>query len=236
MALSHRQKLAIIPVLLYWPVIFILAHIPLNGLGFEIQVSDKTLHYLAYLILVFLLWFAVDPFNKVNWRKAAVWWVLLVIVWYGVVDEWLQGYVGRNPDVRDFFADLAGALTALFLLTIFPFWPVSLILTSATIFVLTNFMNANLADQLPLINAAFHFFAYGLFTLLWTQYVCQLLPVKPPQSNWLIAAIVLPISFLLAVEVFSAVAADGFRFLDTIISLFAIVSVIAVIHLKALSH
>lgn len=235
MALLNRQKLTIIPVLFYWPAIFILAHIPLPPIVFEnVPASDKTLHYLGYLVLVFLLWFAISPLKKANWRRASVWWVLLVVVWYGVVDEWLQGYTGRNPDVMDFLADLAGTLTGLILLSIFPFWPAYLVLTAAVIFVLTNLMQAGLADQLPVINAAFRLFAYALFSLLWVQYMHHLLPVRAPQPKWLIGTLALPIVFLLSVELFSMVAGNGFRPTDVIISLIAITATVGTISLMAL--
>ncbi|MBL7152967.1 MAG: VanZ family protein [Phycisphaerae bacterium] len=32
---------------------------------------------------------------------------------YGIIDELLQGYVGRSPDVMDLAADLAGVLAVL---------------------------------------------------------------------------------------------------------------------------
>jgi len=235
MTLSLRQKLAIVPLLLYWPAIFIATHIPkapawLSRLG----TSDKTLHFFAYLVLVFMLWFAISPGKKVNWRRAAVWWVLLVMVWYGVVDEWLQGYVGRSPDTRDFLADMAGVLTSLILLTVFPAWPVSLALTAATIVIATNVIRANTAEQLPVINAVFHLFGYGLFTLLWTRYIRHFLPVRPPQLRWLTGAFVLPAALLAAVELFCGIAGNDFRFSSIIISAAAITAVIAANYLPAL--
>lgn len=234
MALSVRQKVTIILLLFYWPSIFILAHIPMPQLALGIQVSDKCLHCLAYLVLVFLLWFAISPNKKVNWRKATAWWVLLVVVWYGVFDEWLQGYVGRNADVMDFFADLAGALTGLILLSAFPFWPASLALTGAVIFILTNFMRANLTDLLPVTTAVLHLLAYALFSLLWTRYIHHCLPIKPPQPKWLIGALALPIGLLSAVELFSAVLGGGFSLLHAIISAVGIATVVITICLIAL--
>jgi len=192
MVLSRRQKLTIISLLVYWPGVFILAHIPIPQLVYKAQVSDKSLHFLAYLVLVFLLWFAISPDKKVNWRKATVWWVLFVVVWYGVVDELLQGYVGRNCDVTDFFADLAGTLAGLILFSFFTFWPVLLVVMGTTIFALTNLTRANLAELLPITNAMFHLFAYGFFTMLWLQYIHLFLPMKAPKPKWMIAALALP--------------------------------------------
>jgi len=238
MALLRRQKLTVIPLLLYWPAIFILTHIsPVSVPCWVVRmpVSDKSLHYFAYLVLVVLLWLAVSPGRKVNWRRATAWWVLFVVVWYGVFDEWLQSYVGRNPDVRDFLANLTGTLTGLILLSIFPFWAVSLALTGAVIFALTNLLlQTNLAEQLPVANAAFHLFAYAFFSLLWTQYMRHLLPIKAPEPKWLIGALALPMGFLLAVELFSAVAGNDFRMWDAITSAVGIVAVVAAIFLTAL--
>jgi VanZ family protein len=234
MALSHRQKLTIISLLVYWPGIFILAHIPIPQLIYKAQVSDKSLHFLAYLILTFLFWFAISPNKKVNWRKAAVWWVLFVVVWYGVFDEWSQYYVGRDPDVMDFFADLGGTLTGLIMLTIFPFWSASLVVTGAIIFVLTNFIQANTVVPPPAINAAFHLFAYGFFTMLWIRYIYLFLPMKAPKPKWMITALALPIGFLLTVKLFSVIFGKDFGVQDVIISVAGITAVIATIHLTAL--
>jgi VanZ family protein len=148
MALSRRQKLVLAALLLYWPAIFIGTHIPqFPQWAGQIPVSDKVLHFVAYLFLSFLLWFAVNPDKKVHWRKPAAWIILFAVVWYGVIDEWLQMYVGRNADVRDFFADLAGAITGLLILTFVNFWPASLVIAGGGIFAMTNFLRAHPMTQ-----------------------------------------------------------------------------------------
>jgi len=234
MILFNRQRLTIIPLLLYWPTIFILTHISIPPLsGVEIRTSDKTLHYFAYLILVFLIWLAISPGKKVNWRRAAVWWILLAVVWYGVADEWLQGYVGRNPDVRDFLADLAGVITGLILLSIFPFWPVSLVLTGSAIFVLTNFMKVNSVDEWLLLNLAFHLSAYILFSLLWLQYMNYLGLIKAPRFGWVIGAFALPGGFLATIELFSVITGNDFRPVEVIVALGGITIVVVANFLAA---
>jgi VanZ family protein len=234
MVLSRRQKLTVISLLFYWPGVFILAHIPIPQVVYKAQVFDKSLHFLAYLVLIFLLWFAISPNKKVNWRKAAVWWVLFVVVWYGVVDEWLQSYVGRTCDIMDFFADLAGALAGLILFSFFTFWPVLLVVMGTTIITLTDFTRANLADLVPVTNAMFHLFAYGFFTMLWLQYIHLFLPMKAPKPKWMIAALALPIGFLLTVKLFSVIFGKDFVVQDVIISTVGIITVVATIYLIAL--
>ena len=236
MAVSRRQKLIIISLLIYWPAIFVLAHIPIPQLVREAGVSDKSLHFIAYLVLVFLLWFAVGPDRKVNWRRAAAWWVLLVTVWYGVIDELLQGVVaGRNCDAMDFFADLAGVTTGLILFTFLTFWPAFLVVTGITIFALTNLTRTSLADLLPpAANVAFYLFAYGFFAMLWIQNMHLFLLLKAPKPKWLIPASAVPIGFLLAVKLFSIISGRGFRLHDVIIAAVGIAAVVVTIYLFGL--
>jgi len=234
MVVSRRQKLTLILLLIYWPGVFILTHISIPGLVRKAQVSDKNLHFLAYLILTFLLWFAISPYKKVNWRKAAAWLVLLVVVWYGVVDEVLQSYVGRSCDAMDFLADLAGTLTGLILFSFFNFWPVFLIVTGINIFALTNLARANLAELVPITNAMFHLFAYAFFTMLWLHCIHLFLPMKAPKLKWIITALLPPVCFLLIVKSFSVILGKELDTKDMIVAVAGIIGVVVAIYLNAL--
>ena len=217
MTLSLRQKLIIISLLLYWPAIFVLAHIPIPQLVYKAQVSDKTLHLITYLILVFLLWFAVSPDKKVNWGKATVWWVLLITAGYGGVDELLQGCVGRSCDIRDFLANLVGVTGGLILFSFLTFQPALLTVTGITIFCLTNLARANLTELVPVTNAMFHLLAYAVFTILWIRQIHPLLS-KTSKLKRLIIALAVPISLLLVVKLFSVISGRYFTIFDVIIS------------------
>lgn len=232
MAVSYRQKLIVVSLLFYWPALFVLAHIPIPPLVRRAGVSDKTLHFIAYLLLVFLLWFAINPDRKVNWRKAAAWWVLLVMVIYGIIDELLQGVVvGRSCDAMDFFADLAGVLAGLIIFAFFTFWPAFLIVTGITIFAITNLTRVNLADLLPVTYVAFHLFAYGFFAVLWIQNMNLFPPIKAPKLKWLIVASALPVGFLVAVKLFSIISGRDFRLWNFIIAVIGIAAVVTTIYL-----
>jgi hypothetical protein len=156
-----------------------------------------------------------------------------MVVWYGVIDEWLQGYVGRNPDVRDFLADLAGTFTGLILLSIFPFWPLSLAITGSAVFILSNFMQEGITDQIPGIDVLFHLFAYSLFSAVWLRYMSELLPVRAPQASWVIGSLVLPTGLLLTVKLFSVAAGNGIGLTGLLASLAGIITVIGTVFLKA---
>lgn len=203
MIVSLRHKLTLILLFIYWPVIFTLSHIPVPGLVREAGVSDKTLHFLVYLLLTFLFWFAVSPERKVNYRRVSLWWVFLVMAGYAIIDEVLQGYVGRNADMLDFVADVAGILAGLIMLTIFSFWPALLIVTGASIFLLSNVSKVSPADLLPVANAVFHLAGYSIFTLLWIVNMQAFLSNKTSRVKWVISAAAVPMCFLLFVKFFS---------------------------------
>jgi VanZ family protein len=237
MALSRRKKLSIVALAFYWPALFILAHIPIPHVVREAEVSDKTLHFLAYLILVFLFWSAVASTEKVDWRRATAWWVFLVIVLYGAIDELLQNYgVGRSCDIRDLFADVAAVITGLILLSVLTFWPALLVLTGTAIFSLTNLARANLADLLPVTNTMFHVLAYAFFTMLWLQNLRLWHQPKVLKSTWIVPALSLPFGFLLAVKLFSAILGKDFIIRDVVISAAATAVVIAVYLFVVLSR
>jgi VanZ family protein len=231
---SLRQKLTILALVLYWPALFIGAHIPIPTFVRAAQVSDKSLHFAAYLVLAFLLWFSIVPSRKADWRKATVWWAVLVVILYGLADELLQALVGRSCDIMDFAADLAGALAGFVLFTFLAFWPALLVVTGITIFLLTNLARTNVADLLPITSVIYYLLAYGLFTILWIQHMRLSLSLRAPQLKWLIGALVLPVAFLSTVKLFSVILGKNFAIWGVVLSAVGIAAVVATVFLTAL--
>ncbi|NQV36088.1 MAG: VanZ family protein [Phycisphaeraceae bacterium] len=160
-----RKKLTLISVIIYWPAIFFLTHTPLPKVVHQANLSDKHLHFMVYFILVFLLWGAIKPYSKVTWSKPTVWIILAVTVWYGVMDEWLQGFVhGRTADVHDFWADLAGTLTSLAILSILSFWPALITMSAMAVFVCVNSAKADITQLLPFTSTWLNPLIFSCFT------------------------------------------------------------------------
>lgn len=97
----------------YWGLLFVATHIPKIPENLEPGVSDKWMHYAAYGGLAFLLAFSVSHAKggsgRLTWRLAGC--VMIICAVYGVVDELLQGLVSRQPDLRDWVADVLGSAT-----------------------------------------------------------------------------------------------------------------------------
>ena len=101
MKLLRRHKTVLLVLGIYWPLIFWLTHIPVPAIARQSGMSDKTMHVLAYFALTFLVWFAVSPYHKARPSKLKPWLVLIGILCYGIIDEYLQGRVGRSMDYVD---------------------------------------------------------------------------------------------------------------------------------------
>ena len=223
-----RKKLTIITLIIYWVFLAIVSHIPIQELVYQARVSDKNLHLVAYLVLTFLLWFAVKPDQKVNWRKITVWWVILIIAVYAVMDEVIQGVVGRNCDMMDFIADMAGALAGLILFSILNFWPAFLCVNAITILLITNVARANVAELMPVINLTFHLASYALFTAVWIQCINLFWKLKAKSIRKCLAALAAPLALLITVKSYSMVSGRFFTKRDIIVAVTAIVAVVAV--------
>jgi hypothetical protein len=184
------------------------------------------LHLGAYLILVFLLWFAVSPDEKVNWNEAAVWWVLLIAAVYGGLDEILQSFVGRHCDVKDFFTDLTSVTGGLILFSFLKFQPALLAVTGIIIFLLANLARANLTKLVPVTNTMFNLLGYATFAIMW---IWQIHPQasKTSRPKQLIIALMLPIGLLLVVRLFSIILGRYFTLFDVLISIAGIAVVAA---------
>jgi len=209
--MNRRQKLTLIALLLYWPAIFVLSHIPIPKLVYEAQISDKAIHFVVYLILVFLLWFIVSPTEKVNWRKPSVWCVLVAMVAYSIVDEILQSYVGRNCDVTDVLANVSAVIVGAVLFMFLSFWPALLVVTSICIFLLTNLARVDPMELLPVTSLLFYLSAYGVLCLLWIRHISSYFALKAGRLKWLPIALSMPVGLLISVELFSTIIGRGFR-------------------------
>lgn len=231
MALSRQRKITIVLLALYWPTLFVFAHIPIPQAVREADVSDKTLHFLAYLVLVYLLWFAVRGDQKVSWRGIGPWCVLAALAVYGVLDEWSQSFVaGRSCDIRDLFADMTGTLAGLILFSVFTFWPAGFCVVAIVIFGLTDVTSANLGDLMPVTSGMFHLFAYATLTILWVQHVRHSrlgVRLHKTRTGRLLVILGGPLALLLLVKSFSMVFDTAFGVRDMLISAGGIGVVIA---------
>jgi len=225
-----KNKKLIITVLLavYWIGIFILTHIPIPKVVYKAEVSDKTLHFVAYLIFTFLFWAALSPNKKINWHKKTIWWVIPVLITYGAIDEWLQQYVGRSTDLTDFFANMKGVATGIILLSFMEFMSCFIIVTGISILAITTLAKENLGELMPKFYSVFHLLSYGLFAQLWMLKLKQYRDkINLAKLKWIIIAYAFPLVFLAVVILTAKLIGRYFELINMIIAFAAISAITA---------
>lgn len=231
MPLKRRHKYILLALGIYWPLLFWLTHIPVPDIARQSGMSDKTMHILAYMVLVFFVWLAIKPYEKVKWNQAAVWAVLAAVVLYGVADELIQARVGRSGDVGDFLADLTGAVVGLGILSILSFWPALLSLSVIFIFMASN--KSNLLALFPQyhFDTVFHFTAYTALTLIWIQHLYRR-GQKRRSAGRLLTAVAFPLGLLFFVKIAGAAMYDKeIWWLDMATAVFGIAAAVLVSYL-----
>jgi hypothetical protein len=212
MTFTRRRKFVLAALLVYWPFIFFLTHIPqlpgwVNLLSWtgEVGLGDKTPHFLVYLGLVFLWWFTFYPYERVNWFGIGVYVSILALAVYGALDEWLQGFVHRSPDVHDFAADMAGVLTGLVLLTCLDFWLAAVVVAAAVLFASLNVMAADIVSFSLAGSTAFFLLGYAALTICWVNHLAQRFSLRPGDRMWLSSAAFVPLATLTVTHGYAAI-------------------------------
>ena len=215
-----KKRLTLLPLLIYWPLLFVLTHIPLPDESINIESSDFSLHFTAFIILAFVLWRALSDSRKVNFCKSKVWWALGILVIYAIVDEWLQGFVNRTPDLNDFFGDIAGAALGFLILSVLPFWAASGLLAAAIIFVLRIYHLVEIPGFMP----GLWFICYSILTLICLNFFKSTKLASKIGGNWIAHGIISAVVFLICVEIASALTKGGLSLTESAASLAGIVT------------
>lgn len=112
-------RLGVIALALFWCILFLGTHWP-AGLHIVPSVGDKAKHFSGFFLLALMLCYVTgtgDSGFKSNWGFAKILRfakIMGVMVAYACFDEYTQRFSpGRTPDVMDFVADVAGALSAI---------------------------------------------------------------------------------------------------------------------------
>jgi len=222
--MTRRQKTTIVVLTIHWIALVIFTHIPIPQVVYQAGVSDKWLHFLAYLNLVFLVWFSIRPDDKVRWREKAGWLVFLAVVVYGGIDELTQPYFGRTKDLMDFLANAEGEATGLVIFTFLTFWPSLLAVWAISIFGVATLISADPSKVAPILDTVYHIFAYSGFTLIWAQLINLYFQPKTIIGQ-LLLTIGAPVGLLLFVKASSMLMGRYFTTMEMLYSAGAILAV-----------
>jgi VanZ family protein len=117
------RRAVLFGTILFWVALFCGTHVPGPKLP-KLRISDKTIHFTGYFLLASGLFWALR-LMKPGWREIAAT-VLGICLLYGAVDEWTQAlpFIRRTCDLADWFADAAGAGTAVVAMSWLAWWTI----------------------------------------------------------------------------------------------------------------
>ncbi len=96
----------------YWIALFLATHLRVPRIiQDEVSAFDKGIHGAAYFVLAELLVLSNGWPYRLPARRLML--LTVVVVGYAALDEWLQTFVGRFGDVRDWVSDSIGGICAL---------------------------------------------------------------------------------------------------------------------------
>ncbi len=115
MAVARIAMWIRIGLVAYWLTLFTSTHYPTVYVPVKVSNTDKVLHFAAFGVLAFLFWHWLATRARPLTAKS-VWIALAVLIPYAAIDEFTQRFVGRDSNVADWVANVAGitfVLTAL---------------------------------------------------------------------------------------------------------------------------
>jgi hypothetical protein len=176
---SKEKKFFIAVLVFYWLSLIVATHIPVpmwvRGMG----VSDKTMHFAAYMVLTILVWLASSFDIKVKWNKLRPWLVLIFILFYGIADELSQHFIaGRSTDILDLTSDMIGAAAALIVLTFITGYHATMLLIAMGPIFLPAIVKTKIIKQDSLIEFVVYILAFAAISVAWIIYLDLILKIK----------------------------------------------------------
>jgi hypothetical protein len=171
MKTTREQKFFITILIFYWLGIFAATHIPIPDWIRKMGVSDKTMHFVAYMTLALLLWFGTSFEKKADWKKLRPWLLSVIVLLYGAADELLQHFMKRSTDIKDFAANVLGIAVAMAIVTVLPACHAVMILVTVCPLFVPAIVRSQLIIQGSIPEAVAYMAGFAGVTAAWIKYL-----------------------------------------------------------------
>jgi VanZ family protein len=118
---ENRIKVLVIPLIVYWILLFIGTTLPSAKYADFFEISDKIKHFSAYSILAILL--GLNLYFQEKWKSLSLFhlnYTFIICGIYGILDELHQLFVpNRSAEVLDWVADILGTILGIILVRFF---------------------------------------------------------------------------------------------------------------------
>ncbi|MDD5134286.1 MAG: VanZ family protein [Phycisphaerae bacterium] len=196
----RAQKLFLYILVFYWLSLLVATHIPVPIWVGKMEVSDKAMHFVAYMVLAFLMWFGTSFEKKADWRTLRPWLLTTIILVYGIADEFLQQFVNRSATLEDFTADVLGAAAAMFFVTVLPSRHAVMIPVTVCPVFIPSLVMSNLIPQNSIFEAGAYLAGFAAVTIIWIIYLSAVWGLKLKQVRLLPIFLLPPMGSILIVK------------------------------------
>jgi VanZ family protein len=204
MALNKERKLLTIVLIFYWVAIFFATHIPVPDWTRKMGVSDKIMHFAAYLVLMLLLWLSINFEKKANWKKIQTWLLMGIVAVYAVLDECSQYLIGgRSADFHDVIANLLGVGGAMIAVTILTGRHTAMIPFAICPIFLPALVRSKLIPQGTIIEAGIYAVVFAIITIAWIRYISFVYKFDIKQIKYVPIFLVGPAAILAVVKIYA---------------------------------
>lgn len=200
---TREQKFFTFILIFYWLGIFVATHIPVPGWTGKMGISDKTMHFAAYMTLALLLWFSTSFEKKADWKKLRPWLLSAIVLIYGLVDELLQHFIRRSADPEDFAANTLGLATAMVLVTVLPACHAAMILITVCPFFLPALVKSQLLKPDSILEATVYLAGFAGVTFAWIKYLSSIFYVNSRRAKFLPVFFAPPAATVAAVKLYA---------------------------------
>jgi hypothetical protein len=210
MKTTRKQKTFTIILIFYWLGIFTATHIPIPGWTRRMGVSDKTMHFVAYMTLALLLWFGTSFEKKADWRKLRAWLLSAIVLFYGAADELLQHFMKRSADIKDFAANVLGLATAMAMVTVLPARHAVMILVTVCPIFLPAIVRSQLIPQNSIFEIAAYIGGFVIITAAWIKYLSSVFGLNFKNNKLLPVFFVPPAGTVIIVKFYASLTDKPF--------------------------
>jgi hypothetical protein len=229
--MTRERKFFITILIFYWLGIFAATHIPIPGWTRKMGVSDKTMHFVAYMVLTLLLWLGTSFEIKADWKKLRPWLLSTIVLLYGVADELLQHFTKRSADIRDFAADVFGLAAAMAIVTVLPACHATMILITVCPLFLPAIVRSQLIIQGSIPEAVAYMTVFAVITIAWIKYLSSVLALNFRKNKLLAVFFAPPAGTIIIVKLYAQLTDKPF---GTTALLSAFISIILTLFIRRL--
>jgi len=223
MKMTREKKFFIAVLIFYWLGIFIATHIPIPGWTGKMGVSDKTMHFVAYMTLALLLWLGTSFEQKADWKKLRAWLLSAIVLLYGVADELLQHFTKRSVDIRDFAANVLGIAVAMAIVTVLPARHAAMILVTICPLFLPAIVKSQLITGGSILEVAAYIAGFAGVTAIWIKYLSSVVGLDFRKNNFLPVFFAPPAGTVIIIKLYASITDKPFGIMEIVTAFVSVI-------------